>query len=218
LNMQAIILLGAPGAGKGTTAEGIVAATSYAHLATGDMLRDAVKKGTELGKRAEAFMKRGELVPDDLIIKLVEERLDGGGKGDKYMFDGFPRTLEQARLLEESLAKRGGRMSHVFFLDAPRELLISRLSGRRICRSCGRNYHVVNIPPKKDGICDLCGGPLYQRADDQEKTIVNRLEVFKRQTESLIARYERKGILVRIDSSLHRDVITSKVLEVLKKS
>ena len=216
--MEAIILLGAPGAGKGTAAEGIVAATSYLHLATGDMLRDAIKKGTELGTQAESFMKRGSLVPDDIIVKIVEARLDLGSKGDNYMFDGFPRTLEQSKLLEQSLQKREARLTHVFFLDTPREMLIGRLCGRRICRSCGRNYHMVNIPPKRAGVCDICGGELYQRPDDQEATIINRLEVFKKQTESLIDRYEKKGVLRRIDSSQHRDVITSRILEILKKS
>lgn len=215
--VEAIVLLGAPGAGKGTTAEGILAAAKYVHLATGDMLREAVKKGTELGKTAEGFMKRGELVPDDLIVKIVEARLDAGTKDAMYMFDGFPRTLEQAKLLEDSFRKRGGRLTHVFFLAAPRELLISRLTGRRICRKCGRNFHVVNIPPKKEGICDACGGELYQRADDQEATILNRLEVFTKQTESLVAHYEKAGTLYRIDASLHRDVITGRILEVLKK-
>jgi adenylate kinase len=157
-------------------------------------------------------MKRGELVPDDVIIGLVESRIAAGGKGDAYMFDGFPRTLEQARLLDECLARQEGRVSHVFLLDASRELLMSRLTGRRICRQCGANYHVVNIPPKRAGVCDACGGELYQRPDDQEATIVNRLEVYARQTESLIAYYEKKGILVRIDSSRHRQDVIADVL------
>jgi len=216
--VKAIMLLGAPGAGKGTTAEGITAATPYKHLATGDMLREAVKKGTALGRQAEAYMKRGELVPDDIIIKIVEERLDAGSVDDAYMFDGFPRTIEQARLLEASLKKRGGKLTHVVFLDAPRELLISRLCGRRICRNCGKNFHIVNIPPKKEGVCDLCGGELYQRADDQEATIVNRLEVFRKQTEMLIAHYEKQGILCRMDSSKHRDLIIKQVLDLLKNT
>jgi adenylate kinase len=215
--MEAIVLLGAPGAGKGTTAEGIVGATKYVHLATGDMLRDALKNGSELGKVAEGFMKRGELVADDIIVKIVEARLDGGAKDVRYMFDGFPRTLEQSRLLEAGLKKRGGRLTHVFFLDAPRKILIGRLTGRRICRKCGHNFHVVNIPPKKEGICDVCGGELYQRADDKEETILNRLEVFGKQTESLVAHYEKAGKLFRIDSSQHRDVIISRILEILKQ-
>ena len=215
--MEAIVLLGAPGAGKGTTAEGIVGKTRYIHLATGDMLREAVKNRSALGVQAEGFMKRGELVPDDVIVKIVEERISGGSKDSWYMFDGFPRTLEQAKLLEASVKNLGGRVTHVFYLDAPRELLISRLTGRRICRKCGRNFHMINIPPKKEGVCDLCGGELYQRADDQQETILNRLEVFTKQTESLVAHYEKEGILCRIDSSQHRDLITGRILGMLKK-
>jgi adenylate kinase len=198
--MEAIILLGAPGSGKGTAAERLRAETPYAHVATGDMLREAVKNGTPLGRRAEDYMKKGELVPDDVIIRLVEERLDRGGAGDRYMFDGFPRTVPQAEMLEKSIERRGGRVRKVFFLDTPRPVLISRLTGRRTCRKCGTNFHVVNIPPRKPGVCDACGGELYQRADDMEATIVNRLDVYNRQTEGLIARYEQKGLLARVNS------------------
>ena len=203
--MKAIILLGAPGAGKGTAAEGIKARTCYTHVSTGDMLREAVKKGTAVGREAEAFMKRGELVPDGIIIRIVEERLDQGPADAAYMFDGFPRTLTQAELLDQSLVKRGSMISFVFYLDTPRQILISRLAGRRICRTGGANYHVVNIPPKKPGVCDACGGELFQRPDDQEATVVNRLDVFARQTRALIDYYERKGVLFRVDSARPRD-------------
>jgi adenylate kinase len=198
--MEAIILLGAPGSGKGTAAERLRAETDYAHVATGDMLREAVKQGTGLGQQADAYMKRGELVPDDLMLRLVEERLDGGKAGGRYMFDGFPRTVKQAEMLEASIGRRGGTIRKVFFLDAAREVLIRRLTGRRICRNCGTNYHLVNIPPKREGVCDACGGPLYQRPDDMEATIANRLDVYNRQTQSLISRYEQKGLLVRVSS------------------
>lgn len=212
--MRVIVLLGAPGAGKGTIAEGIRAASSFIHISTGDMLRAAVKAGTAVGRKAEAYMKRGELVPDAVIINLVEERLDQGSADGAYMFDGFPRTMEQARLMDESLASRHAKVDFVFLLDAPRQLLITRLAGRRVCRACGQGYHVVNIPPKKEGICDLCGGELYQRADDQESTVLNRLEVYGRQTESLISFYEKKGVLVRVDSSRHRQETVEEILRV----
>lgn len=212
--MKAIILLGAPGAGKGTIAEGIKAASPFVHVSTGDMLRDAVKAGSPVGRKAEAFMKRGELVPDEVIINLVEERLDKGSGDGAYMFDGFPRTLEQATLLDRSLERRQARVNYVFLLDAPRELLLSRLTGRRVCRACGQGYHVVNIPPKKAGVCDVCGGELYQRADDQESTILNRLDVYARQTESLISFYDKKGILVRVDSSRARQETVAEILRV----
>jgi len=209
--MEAIVLLGAPGAGKGTAAEKIRELTSYAHVATGDMLRAAVKQATDLGREAEGYMKSGELVPDELIIKLVEERLDGGGPDDCYMFDGFPRTVHQAELLESTIERRGGTLRCVFFLDAPREVLINRLCGRRICRECGTNFHVVNIPPKQEGVCDVCGGELYQRPDDMEETIVNRLDVYNRQTESLISRYEEKGLLVRVNSDTGVDKLVEDI-------
>jgi adenylate kinase len=210
--VKAIVLLGPPGAGKGTVAEGIRAASAFAHVSTGDMLREAVKNGTPVGKQAEAFMRRGELVPDEIIIRIVEARLDLSDRDGAYMFDGFPRTLEQAQLLDRSLAGRGAKIDFAFLLEAPRPLLISRLTGRRICRKCGANYHVVNIPPKRAGVCDACGGELYQRPDDQESTIMNRLDVYERQTASLIAYYQKQGVLVRIDSSRPRQETVAQVL------
>jgi adenylate kinase len=214
--MEGIILIGAPGSGKGTTAEALKESTAFEHVSTGDMLRDALKKGSEVGQKAKAYMERGELVPDGVIISLVEDKLDQkDGKG-LYMFDGFPRTVVQAELLDKSMASRGGRISHVFNLAAPREVLISRLEGRRICRKCGRNFHVVNIPPKKEGECDACGGELYQRADDRRATIENRLEVFERQTESLISLYEKQGVLVNVDSSREIGQIRDDIVRVLK--
>ena len=212
--MKTIILLGGPGAGKGTIAEGIRIVSPFIHVSTGDMLREAVRNGTAVGRRADDFMKRGELVPDDVIIGIVEERLAQGSKDAAYMFDGFPRTREQARLLDETLARHESRVNTVFLLEAPRELLISRLTGRRVCRKCGQGYHVVNIPPKRQGVCDLCGGELYQRTDDCEATILNRLDVYAKQTESLISFYEKKGILVRVDSSRQRGETVAEILRV----
>ena len=214
--MKAIILLGAPGSGKGTTAERIRDAAGLIHVSTGDMLRAAVKKGTATGREAESYMKRGALVPDGLIIKLVEDRLDAGQASDVYLFDGFPRTVPQAELLATSLARRGGGISQVFFLDAPRNVLVERLTGRRTCRKCGANYHVVNIPPKKTGICDVCGGELYQRPDDREETILNRLEVYSRETEGLIALYERQGLMVRVDYAQPADKLASDIARALQ--
>lgn len=213
--MKAIILLGAPGAGKGTAAERIKGESGYIHVSTGDMLREAVKAGTDVGAEAEGYMKRGELVPDAVMLRIVEERLNRGNPDDAYMFDGFPRTVAQAELLEQVLTRLGGTLDDVFFLDAPREVLISRLTGRRICRACGANYHVVNIPPKQEGICDACGGELYQRPDDCEATIVNRLDVFNRQTESLIAYYEAKGLLTRVDSAQGAEQLAAEMKRLL---
>jgi len=213
--MKAIVLFGAPGSGKGTVAEKIKAVTKYIHISTGDMLRESVKKGTPVGLEAEGYMKKGALVPDAVIIKLVEERLDKGGADDMYMFDGFPRTVAQAELLEASLNRRGGKVSYVIFLDTPREVLIQRLTGRRTCRKCGWNCHVVNIPPKKAGICDRCGGELYQRPDDQEATIVNRLDVYNKQTESLVARYEKQKVLVKVDSNQKIEKLIEEIRRIL---
>lgn len=215
--MNAIILLGAPGAGKGTLADGIKARTRLIHISTGDMLREAVKGGTAIGREAEAFMKRGELVPDAVILRLVDERLDRGAADDLYLFDGFPRTLDQAEMLARSLTARGGRVLTVFSLEAPRELLISRLTGRRICRQCGAGYHVVNIPPRQTGVCDACGGVLYQRTDDQEATILNRLDVFASQTQSLIAYYERLKLLIRVDAAQPRELAVDEMIGHLRK-
>lgn len=199
--MQTIMLLGAPGAGKGTIAELITEVTDFQHVSTGDMLREAVKSGTDVGRKAESFMRAGELVPDDVIIGIVRERLATGAEAARYLFDGFPRTRGQARLLDDTLDELGGRLEHVFLLEVPTDVLIDRLSGRRICRQCGAVYHVRNIPPKEAGVCDKCGGELYQRPDDNEDTVRNRLDVYAKQTAALIEYYEAKGCLQRVDAA-----------------
>ena len=210
--MKAIILLGAPGAGKGTLAEGVRNATDFIHVSTGDMLRAAVKAGSRTGLEAKGYMEKGELVPDDVILRIVGERLGQGQSTDKYMFDGFPRTLEQARQLDATLAQLGAAVNQVFLLEVPVPVIVSRLSGRRICRKCGAVYHVTNIPSKVAGVCDQCGGPLYQRPDDSEATVLNRLEVYQRQTASLIEFYEKKGVLVRINAGTTPQQATKELL------
>ena len=210
--MQAIILLGAPGAGKGTLAEGVRNATGLIHVSTGDMLRAAVKAGTPTGREAQAYMEKGELVPDDVILRIVGERLAQGKPDARYMFDGFPRTLEQARQLDATLAALGGSVRQVFLLEVPVPVIVSRLSGRRICKTCGAVYHLTNIPPKQAGVCDQCGGPLYQRPDDSEETVLNRLEVYQRQTASLIEFYAQKGLLVRINAGTTPQAATAELL------
>lgn len=213
--MKAIILLGAPGAGKGTLAEGIRTQTDYIHISTGDMLRSAVKAGTPTGLEAKSYMEKGELVPDDVILRIVGERLTQGNPTDKFMFDGFPRTLEQARQLDATLAKLEAKVHQVFLLEVPTPVIVSRLSGRRICKSCGAVYHVTNIPPTVEGVCDQCGGPLYQRPDDSEATVLNRLEVYERQTASLIEFYEQKGILIRINAGTNPQAATAELMSKL---
>ena len=213
--MKAIILLGAPGAGKGTLADGVKNATSFIHVSTGDMLRAAIKAGSPTGLEAKAFMEKGELVPDEVILRIVGERLAQGRPDDQYMFDGFPRTLEQARRLDDVLAGLGGAVNQVFLLEVPTPVIVSRLSGRRICKGCGAVYHVTNIPSKVEGVCDQCGGALYQRPDDSEATVLNRLDVYQRQTASLIDFYERKGVLVRVNAGTNPQAATAELLSKL---
>lgn len=213
--MKAIILLGAPGAGKGTLAEGVKTATDYLHVSTGDMLRAAIKAGSATGLEAKAYMEKGELVPDDVILRIVGERLAQGRSDDKYMFDGFPRTLEQARQLDVTLGKLGAAVNQVFLLEVPTPVIVSRLSGRRICKGCGAVYHVTNIPSKVAGVCDQCGGALYQRPDDSEATVLNRLEVYQRQTASLVDFYEKKGVLVRINAGTNPQAATAELMSKL---
>ena len=214
--MKIIILLGPPGSGKGTTAERIQERTGYTHVSTGDMLREAVKKDSEVGRKARSYMEKGELVPDDVMVRIIEERFEAGDSDAQYMLDGFPRTPEQAEMLDRAVAGRGGEIKNVVFLDAPRDVLISRLSGRRVCRNCGATYHVVNMPPQKEGICDACGGELYQRPDDSEDTIANRLDVYNRQTESLVEMYQKKGLLVRVKADQPADRLADEVAGIME--
>lgn len=214
--MEVVILLGPPGSGKGTIADGLKSATDYIHVSTGDMLRAAVKAGKPVGLEAQSYMEKGELVPDRVIMRIVTERLEEGAPDAHYLFDGFPRTLEQARLLDEVLTAHRGRIERVFLLDVSRDVLVDRLAGRQVCRNCGAVYHIRNIPPKVDGVCDICGGELYQRPDDTETTVLNRLEVFKKQTQSLIEYYEMKGILSRIDAGQEKKKTVAAIMQVLR--
>ncbi|MCZ7592587.1 MAG: adenylate kinase [Kiritimatiellae bacterium] len=198
--MKAIILLGAPGAGKGTAAEDLKQQVGIAHISTGDMLREAIRAGTPVGREAKAYMEKGELVPDDVILRIVRDRLQAGNPDSYYMFDGFPRNVHQAELLDDLMAKLGGEITHVFMLEVAREVVIRRISNRRVCRQCGAVYNLNGMRPKVDGVCDVCGGEVYQRADDNETTVANRLDVFQRETAPLMAYYEGKGKLMRIDA------------------
>jgi adenylate kinase len=193
-----IVLLGAPGSGKGTQAERIAPAFGLPHVSTGDILRAAVKGGTELGVAAKRFMDSGELVPDDVVIGIIRERLTQADTAAGFMLDGFPRTLEQAAALDEMLAGAGRALRLVLLIDVPEEELVQRLAGRRACRACGRGYNVVFDPPKVEGVCDVCGGELFQRDDDNEATVRNRLAVYRRQTEPLIGYYRDKGVLATV--------------------
>jgi adenylate kinase len=190
-----LVLLGAPGSGKGTQAERIIKRHELPHISTGDILRDAVAKGTDLGATAKRYMDAGDLVPDDVIIGIMRARLGERDARSGFLLDGFPRTIEQAQALDGMLADAGRALTHVLLLDVPEEELVQRLSGRRMCRGCGANYNVIFSPPREAGVCDTCGGELYQRSDDNEETVRNRLTVYRRQTEPLVGYYEEHALV-----------------------
>ncbi|MDO4393878.1 MAG: adenylate kinase [Bacillota bacterium] len=196
-----MILLGPPGAGKGTQAVRIVEKYNVPHISTGDIFRANIKAGTELGKRAQEYMNRGELVPDELVVEIATDRLAADDCKDGFLLDGFPRTVFQAEKLDEFLASKGRKVEHVLNIEVGRDDLMARLTGRRVCKSCGASFHVVNIPPKKEGICDNCGAELIQRADDNEETASNRIEVYNKETKPLIDYYENAGNIVNIDGA-----------------
>ncbi len=193
-----IILLGPPGAGKGTQAKLLIERLWIPQISTGDMLRTAVKDGTPLGRQAGAYMDRGALVPDEVIIGLVRERLQAPDCARGYILDGFPRTLAQAEALEKTLGELRLNLDHVLCLDVPSEDLVARIAGRRTCRQCGAMSHVLFSPTKRDGVCDVCGGETYQRDDDREETVRRRLAVYAEQTAPLVRFYEGRGLLRRI--------------------
>jgi len=190
-----VILLGAPGAGKGTQAERVVAGYALPHISTGEMLRAAVAAGTEMGLAAQKVMGAGALVPDDVVIGIVRDRLAQADAQKGFVLDGFPRTIAQAERLDAMLAAGGRAVTHVILIDVPEDELVERLAGRRMCKGCGKGYHVVFDPPQKEGLCDVCGAGLYQRSDDNEATVRNRLKVYRAQTEPLVGYYEGRGVL-----------------------
>jgi adenylate kinase len=197
-----IVLLGPPGAGKGT--QGVVLSKSYGipHISTGDILREAVKAQTPMGKKAKAFMDSGELVPDEVVVGIVADRLDQDDTKKGYILDGFPRTLKQALALDEALVKISSGIDMALYFEIPEDIAIERLTGRRVCKKCGANFHMKNIPPKKEGICDKCGAELFQRPDDKLETVKNRLKVYELQTRPLIEYYTKKGILKKVSGAL----------------
>jgi adenylate kinase len=190
-----LILLGPPGAGKGTQAKKLVTELGVPQISTGDMLREAVKTGSPMGVKAKSFMDGGALVPDEVVVGIVEERIEQPDCRGGFMLDGFPRTTGQADALSQMLEKRGLKVDHVVCIEADNEELIPRLSGRRTCRQCMAPYHVAFNRPKVDGVCDKCGGELYQRDDDQEEAIRARLVNYERQTQPLIAYYQKRNLL-----------------------
>ncbi|GBC95797.1 Adenylate kinase [bacterium HR16] len=195
------IFLGAPGAGKGTQAERLRGDFGFVQISTGEMLREAIRAGTELGKSVQGYVTRGELVPDDLMAAVLQERLAQGNTGNGVILDGFPRTVRQAEMLEEILARHCWQLCGVVYLDTSEEVILQRLGGRRICPRCGANYHVVTMPPKVEGRCDRCGAELVVRPDDAPEAVRKRLEVYRKQTEPLVTFYSQRGLLERINAS-----------------
>jgi len=192
-----VAFLGPPGAGKGTQARDLAQEWRVLHLATGDMLREAVATGSPLGREAKTYMDQGALVPDDVIIRMMAERLgDAAGRG--FILDGFPRTIAQAEALARLLKDLGQTLDTVVYFDVSEPELLRRLTGRRVCRKCGHTYHLTSNPPKRPGVCDACGGELYQRDDDGEATVRNRLEVYRRQTAPLLDYYRQRNILTTV--------------------
>jgi adenylate kinase len=196
-----LILLGPPGAGKGTQAGRIVEEYGIPHVSTGDILRGAVKNQTQMGLEAKKYMDAGELVPDSVVIGIVRDRLQEPDTAKGFLMDGFPRTIPQAEALDAALDGLGRAVTKTIVVLVEEEELVRRLSGRRICRVCQAPFHVVFNPPKKEGVCDKCGGELYQRDDDSEATVRNRLEVYRNQTEPLIDYYDQAGLVARIDGA-----------------
>lgn len=210
-----LILLGPPGAGKGTQAARIVEKYNIPHISTGDIFRKNISEGTKLGKKAKEYMDRGELVPDSLVIEIATDRLTEDDCADGFLLDGFPRTVEQAVALDAFLGGRGEKINHVLDIDVPKEELMTRLIGRRVCKECGATYHVTNMPPVKEGICDKCGGELIQRADDTEATVENRIEVYNRQTKPLLDYYDKTGNIVHLDGSIGFEKLFAQITEIL---
>lgn len=196
-----IILMGPPGAGKGTQAEKLVELYQIPHISTGDMFRKAQKDGTELGLKAKNYMEKGQLVPDEVTVGIVKERLAEEDCKDGFLLDGFPRTVQQADALDGILKELNMALDRVINIEVDKSFLVDRLTGRRVCKACGATFHVINKVPKVEGVCDKCGGELYQRNDDKIETVSSRLDVYAAQTAPLIEYYQSKGIMSSIDGS-----------------
>ncbi len=210
-----IIMLGAPGAGKGTQAKMIADKYQIPHISTGDIFRANIKNGTELGKEAKSYMDKGLLVPDELTVKILLDRVANKDCENGYVLDGFPRTIPQATVLEEALAKTGDKIDYAVNVDVPDENIIKRMSGRRACLKCGATYHIEHIPPKKDGVCDVCGEALVLRDDDKEETVKNRLEVYHKQTQPLIDFYSERGVLKVVDGTVDMKDVFASIVAIL---
>lgn len=210
-----IIMLGAPGAGKGTQAKMIADKYGIPHISTGDIFRANIKNGTELGMEAKKYMDQGLLVPDELTVKILLDRVAQADCADGYVLDGFPRTIPQAEVLDKALTELGDKIDYAVNVDVPDENIINRMSGRRACLSCGATYHIVHIPPKTENQCDKCGQPLVLRDDDQPETVKNRLKVYHDQTQPLIDFYTKKGVLKAVDGTVDMQDVFQAIVAIL---
>lgn len=210
-----IIMLGAPGAGKGTQAKMIADKYGVPHVSTGDIFRANIKNGTELGMEAKKYMDQGLLVPDELTVKILLDRVSQPDCKNGYVLDGFPRTIPQAEVLDKALAELGESIDYAIDVDVPDENIVKRMSGRRACVSCGATYHVVHVPPKKEGICDRCGSELILRDDDKPETVKNRLDVYHKQTQPLIDFYTKKGVLKKVDGTVDMQDVFKAIVAIL---
>jgi adenylate kinase len=211
-----ILLMGPPGAGKGTQAAKIAAHFGIPHISTGDIFRAAINSGSELGKKLKQFLDSGQLVPDEVTIAVVRERLEQPDCEDGFLLDGFPRTIPQAEALDKMLEQMGKELDIVLNISVAPEIIVQRLSGRRICRNCGATYHVKFQPPRQPGVCDHCGGELYQRSDDNEETVKERLDVYTKQTAPLLDYYRERGLLYQIDGDQSIDQVWSEIERALR--
>ena len=212
-----IIMLGAPGAGKGTQAKMIADQYGMPHVSTGDIFRANIKEGTELGKEVKSYMDQGLLVPDELTVKILLDRVGKEDCQNGFILDGFPRTIPQAEVLDKALAELGDAIDYAIIVDVPDEHIIGRMTGRRACLTCGATYHIVHIPPRQEGICDGCGKELVLRDDDKLETVRKRLDVYHEQTQPLIAYYQEKGILRTINGTAEMQDVFTEIINILGK-
>ncbi len=210
-----IVMLGAPGAGKGTQAKMIAEQYQIPHVSTGDIFRANIKNGTDLGKEAKSYMDKGELVPDELTVRILLDRVAQADCKNGYVLDGFPRTIPQANVLDAELTKLGDKIDFAINVEVPDENIVKRMSGRRACVACGATYHIEHVPPKKEGICDKCGEALILRDDDKEETVKNRLNVYHEMTQPLIDFYNGKGVLKEVDGTVDPSVVFENIKKIL---
>jgi len=211
-----VVMLGAPGAGKGTQADILSRELHLPHIASGDLFRQALEKRTNVGLSAKSYMDRGELVPDEITIRMILERSDQPDCASGCLFDGFPRTSQQAEALDQALEERGKAIDKAIYIDVSDEELVKRLSGRWLCRNCQRPYHITNSPPRTPGECDKCGGELYQRPDDREETVKERIKVFLVQTVPVLDYYEKQGKLVKVNGNLGAQEVAREIFSTLR--